>query len=1325
MAWPRGAWAGALALLAVAVPRAATRLAGHGAELDAAVLVQRALRPHIGVSQLAQQVTEVHRSLESVLSKRGQLASGGHVKLPGIPFSLLSLHASAATGAKWYDMDDDMLLQKLQERIRANEEKEEEEEEERARVEGTSADGTANGTASPSTEGTSLGKARTRKTSAKEWLTKSDLDNFAEDERRLLQLNSELQRIAVTIARIAVQQRELGMHLGLPDPATAKFEVGDKVELQVGGGTLAGNWVKATIIGLGDRPDTYNLHVPSIKKGSKDMANVAAIAIRKDEDADLKVFEPGEAKYEVGEEAQVQTAFGPYAGSWVKCIIKSKADLPDTYNIHVSSAAPGHRDVPSVPARILRKAESKALFAQYDMDGDGLMSDAEFKVAMREKATTVYLESKKKRTFQDGEEIQILKEGVWVNCTVMGEGDLANSFNVFVPSAAVGFQYEQNVVTSILRKYSANATDSESQKLQIIPEEADHEVLVQKGPFKGKWVPCQLKSKSDDGDSYTIWMPYGAPGGVSTVPNVASELLRERRTCGEGFDSIFDADSPGYDHFGRQFNPKSSSEECAADCTKRFQCKSYEWSPMLRECHLNQVGEPSLNGNGDYLYCVRRDPPKTPGDAWRGPWIGQEMQYLTTDGEHSGEWHRCFILGYAEQPDYYSIAADVAFLNLTKQWTVRANIPSYELRYAAARLLPSLADSWEPPSGDDALWIHRRNSTAQRFPQAVLIDDSQIQEDEAAPANGTEETAASPEAADTAVQVALEAALEGGDAALTPDSAQHLRNALGNATAFAAEAAPGAEAAPDAEVAELAPETADSLSAVAELTGGIAQVSPVAASAGEPTAETPDTVEEPAAKASVTDEPAEGMEVSPAAASAEEPVAEAPDAAEEPSAEASVAAEPAEGMDAEPAEGIEAEPAEGIEAVAASATEELQRNASTNTMDAVEESTSPQPAILDADGIEGDVGESVEVKVYHGPHAGAWVPAVIKGKGTEPDSYNIFVPTYNSADKVVSNVAGSALRKTSKKVVIDEELKYPHYAVGERAEVVMPLGRNSSVAYKCTVTARGSARNTYDLEVPSFGLYQAVHARHLQKVPPESLFDFAEEAESNIFSLKGVMELALAMEEELLPVLKMLVLSQQDLRAWMRRTHDWHMGCDSHDRTQIVDRLQELATLIPDAVAEAVPEECSLPRLLFKRENFWDDLSVCMHRAMDISSDCANCGARFLLSTVDRCTTKCTPMMMGCRAAGAQGDLSCQLGVGRCMECLQSPVRELIKCADFEDSGIVATLGKIGLDAKAGKLDVEGALRSTIAPSFLLSGESLAKAGLRTLLLSWKTFVSG
>jgi len=118
----------------------------------------------------------------------------------------------------------------------------------------------------------------------------------------------------------------------------------------------------------------------------------------------LRTGQPG-LTFDVGESAEVQGS-AEHAGEWIVCAIKSK-ESSDAYTVSV----PGVGDVAHVPAALLRKARSE---------------------------TGVWLSA-----YGPGEraEVKIAKgafAGFWVQCNVLSQGQLPNTYLVNVPSAKAG-----------------------------------------------------------------------------------------------------------------------------------------------------------------------------------------------------------------------------------------------------------------------------------------------------------------------------------------------------------------------------------------------------------------------------------------------------------------------------------------------------------------------------------------------------------------------------------------------------------------------------------------------------------------------------------------------------------------------------------------------------------------------------------------------------------------------------------------------------------------------------------------------------------------------
>mmetsp|Transcript_100320 Transcript_100320/g.266690 ORF Transcript_100320/g.266690 Transcript_100320/m.266690 type:complete len:568 (-) Transcript_100320:34-1737(-) len=380
---------------------------------------------------------------------------------------------------------------------------------------------------------------------------------------------------------------------------------------------------------------------------------------------------------------------------------------------------------------------------------------------------------------------------------------------------------------------------------------------------------------------------------------------------------------------------------------------------------------------------------------------------------------------------------------------------------------------------------------------------------------------------------------------------------------------------------------------------------------------------------------------------------------------------------------------------------------------------------LDAEGIDGEVGESVEVKIYHGQYAGQWVPGIIKAHGSVPDSYDVRVGT----NKFVKDVLGIAMRRAEKKVFIqEEETEWQTFTDSEHAMVVLPLGANSTIEYNCTVLGRGAAKNTYDLQVPSFGTFPAAHARFLRKLSAEeaaqvAVQDAAEDRQA--ISLAGTMKLIEATKADLLPVFTSVMDARRELRLWIKRAEDWSSTCDQSDRQNMAAKLQELSTMSREAVAAAVPEECSLAR--WTQEGFaWDQLAACFEASMNISRACSSCPAKFMMSAADKCVPKCTPMMSLCRTEEGQATTKCQLSVGRCLDCMQQPISTFMDCTEVSQrSGLMAGIAAMVKNSKTeGNLKVEAALKDNVDVPMFSGINQMARHALRTLLFSWGRFMS-
>ena len=86
---------------------------------------------------------------------------------------------------------------------------------------------------------------------------------------------------------------------------------------------------------------------------------------------------------------------------------------------------------------------------------------------------------------------------------------------------------------------------------------------------------------------------------TSTFPETLAE-------CPEGY-ILVEGDVGGYGNVGNE--PSVADQDlgaCAALCTTRpGECCSFEWSPSLKICNLNQECAPTGNKFRDYLFCVK------------------------------------------------------------------------------------------------------------------------------------------------------------------------------------------------------------------------------------------------------------------------------------------------------------------------------------------------------------------------------------------------------------------------------------------------------------------------------------------------------------------------------------------------------------------------------------------------------------------------------------------------------------------------------------------------------------------------------------------------
>jgi len=130
--------------------------------------------------------------------------------------------------------------------------------------------------------------------------------------------------------------------------------------------------------------------------------------------------------------------------------------------------------------------------------------------------------------------------------------------------------------------------------------------LVGDYPPTGYVAPSMVAGSSPTGyvSANMIGASSAPKTGHHSSPAVAMQL-DALGTCPLGY-AFLPGDVPGGDFFGRGFsNEVDTIANCAADCTGRHACLSFEYSPASKNCYLNKVGQPSAANVGSFILCTK------------------------------------------------------------------------------------------------------------------------------------------------------------------------------------------------------------------------------------------------------------------------------------------------------------------------------------------------------------------------------------------------------------------------------------------------------------------------------------------------------------------------------------------------------------------------------------------------------------------------------------------------------------------------------------------------------------------------------------------------
>jgi len=139
------------------------------------------------------------------------------------------------------------------------------------------------------------------------------------------------------------------------------FQVGEWLELLIQKGQYAGNWVPCQVLGQGQAPYTYDVHIPGAPEGKQDFKDIPSDQLRRGQSALSAAAAGGLAGrvFQVGEQLELQIQKGQYAGNWVPCQVTGQGSAPHTYNVHIPSAPQGKQDFVDIPSAQLRRGEGQ------------------------------------------------------------------------------------------------------------------------------------------------------------------------------------------------------------------------------------------------------------------------------------------------------------------------------------------------------------------------------------------------------------------------------------------------------------------------------------------------------------------------------------------------------------------------------------------------------------------------------------------------------------------------------------------------------------------------------------------------------------------------------------------------------------------------------------------------------------------------------------------------------------------------------------------------------------------------------------------------------
>jgi len=196
--------------------------------------------------------------------------------------------------------------------------------------------------------------------------------------------------------------------------------------------------------------------------------------------------------YAAGDQVQVlDINGGPTNGTWTAAVILARGQDADMYDIRVPAAPADLQDYKNVDSQYLRRApppepQQPAPEATY--------------------------------TYEVGDSMEVLSTSgnrQWVPCSITEKGTHSDTYTIHVPMLAEGHREVNNVPASKMRPYDPVKYAQVLEHFKYDTIRGAHykigdnvEMRMVKGPFVGRWFPCNITSYGRNPQTYNVRVKY-------------------------------------------------------------------------------------------------------------------------------------------------------------------------------------------------------------------------------------------------------------------------------------------------------------------------------------------------------------------------------------------------------------------------------------------------------------------------------------------------------------------------------------------------------------------------------------------------------------------------------------------------------------------------------------------------------------------------------------------------------------------------------------------------------------------------------------------------